>query len=162
MNNKIFPLTKIIFGIGSNIENREQNINNAVSKLIDNLELKNYKKSKFYANKAMLPKNSPSSWDLEFLNIAFSGLIDINKFEPLNILKIIKKIETEIGRIESARWSPRVIDIDIILIDNLYFKNDELTIPHIGLFERDFFYKTAIEIEHDLIKKYEFFSKNNI
>ncbi|MEI8031862.1 MAG: 2-amino-4-hydroxy-6-hydroxymethyldihydropteridine diphosphokinase [Chlorobiaceae bacterium] len=50
-----------------------------------------------------------------------------------------KKIEQELGRPEAyRRWSPRVIDLDILLYDNLSMSTPELTIPHPELPERKF------------------------
>jgi len=141
-------ITKIAFGIGSNLGNREKNINCAIEKLKNNLSLLNLKISKFYENKAMLPDFADQSWNKDFLNITLIGKFDRNLFSPFEILKIIKAIEKEIGRVDSPRWSPRLIDIDILAILNepeINFNN--LKIPHDGLFKRDFFYKTFAEID---------------
>lgn len=147
--NQVNLQSKIIFGIGSNLGDKANNIELAVSKLAKNLDLHNLKKSAIYVNKAMLPKNAPENWDIDFFNIALSASINLQNFQPLKILQIIKKIENEIGRSNNQFWAPREIDIDILAIDKINFKNDELTIPHIGIFERDFFVKTICEIEPD-------------
>lgn len=147
---------KIIFGLGSNIDNRQSFLNEAVSNLTQELNLKNLKRSQIFKNPAMLLPDSPKEWDSEFLNIAISADIDLEKFPPEKILEIVKKIEIEVGRKNRGKWAPREIDIDILAIDNLYFDlGDKLTIPHKGLFERDFFLKTVEEIEGDLLKKIE-------
>lgn len=147
---------KISFGIGSNLGNRQENIELAIDNLASYLNLKNLQVSRFYANKALLPLNSDKSWDLEFLNIALIAKIDLNKYQPLSILKIIKEIEKKIGRIQRPKWAPREIDIDILAIEDLKFKSDVLEIPHQGLFERDFFFKTFAQIDQqwlEVIKK---------
>lgn len=147
---------KIAFGIGSNLGNRQENIELAINNLDSCLNLKNLQVSEFYANKAMLPLNSDKSWDLEFLNIALIAKIDLNNYQPLSILKIIKEIEKKIGRIQRPKWAPREIDIDILAIEDLKFKSDVLEIPHQGLFERDFFFKTFAQIDQqwlEVIKK---------
>jgi 2-amino-4-hydroxy-6-hydroxymethyldihydropteridine diphosphokinase len=95
----------------------------------------------------MLPENSPESWNIEFFNMAISADINLEKFAPLKILEIVKKIEKEIGRKERERWSPREIDIDILQIEDLKIDiKDKLQIPHPGLKIRDFFIKTVAEI----------------
>jgi 2-amino-4-hydroxy-6-hydroxymethyldihydropteridine diphosphokinase len=77
----------------------------------------------------------------------------MNKFSVEQILMIVKKIEEEIGRKSSERWSPREIDIDILMIDQLIYKKDDLiNVPHIGLFQRDFFYLTTQEIEPQMLE----------
>ncbi len=152
-------ITKIAFGIGSNLGNREHNINSAIDKLQKNLSLFDLKISNFYENKAMLPDSADQSWNKDFLNIALIGNFDRNQFTPIEILKIIKIIEKEIGRTDSPRWSPRIIDIDILAILNEPEINyNNLKIPHDGLFKRDFFYKTFGEID---LKWLELLKNNN-
>ena len=145
---------KILFGIGSNLGDKNLNIFNAIDKLKNYLSLKNIKISTIYKNPAMLPPQAPSDWNKEFYNIAISADINLENFNPLKILEIIKKIEKEIGRKDSERWAPREIDIDILLIDEIIIvEKNILTIPHEGLFNRDFFYKTVEEIEPKLLEK---------
>ncbi len=145
---------KILFGIGSNLGDKNLNISNAIDKLQNYLFLKNIKISTIYKNPAMLPPQAPIEWNKEFYNIAISADIDLKIFDPLKILGTIKKIEKELGRKDSERWAPREIDIDILLIDEIFFEEKNiLTIPHEGLLKRDFFYKTVEEIESKLLEK---------
>ena len=145
---------KILFGIGSNLGDKNLNIFNAIDKLKNYLFLQNIKISEIYKNPAMLPAQAPIEWNKEFYNIAISAEIDLKIFEPLKILEIIKKIEKEIGRKDSERWAPREIDVDILLIGEIFFEEKNiLKIPHEGLFNRDFFYKTVEEIESELLEK---------
>lgn len=143
--------SKIIFGLGSNLGNRALHLQNAEKLLIKNLELNNLKTSKILENKALLKENAPKEWNVDFFNIAISAKINLEKFSPLEILAIIKKIEKEIGRSNQDKlWAPREIDIDILAIDDLVINfGDKLQIPHKSLLERDFFIKTFAEIEPD-------------
>lgn len=141
---------RIIFGLGSNLGDRESYLNSAVAELERELLLSNSRKSKIFRNPAMLLPNSPAEWNVEFFNIAFSANIDSQKFSPEKILEIVKKIEKNLGRKEREKWSPREIDIDILAIGNLRINlGKKLTIPHPGLLERDFFIQTVSEIEPD-------------
>lgn len=149
---------KIIFGLGSNLGNREFYLNQAVKMLEENLLLQNLVRSKILKNSALLLPNSPPDWNQEFFNIAVSAQINLEKFPPLKILQIIKKIEQDLGRIDRGKWSPREIDIDILTIENLIIDEKNLKIPHYDLLNRDFFLKTIQEIEPDWI--YPF--KNNL
>ena len=145
---------RIIFGIGSNLGDREFYLNQAVLELENQLLLKSSKRSEIFKNPAMLMPNSPAEWDQEFFNIAFSAEIDLEKFPPQKILETVKIIEKKLGRVEGQRWSPREIDIDILAIEGVSVKTEGLLeIPHPGLFERDFFLKTAKEIEPDFFRK---------
>ncbi len=139
---------RIIFGIGSNLGDREYYLDSAVTELERELFLSNSRKSKIFRNPAMLLPNSPAEWNVEFFNIALSANIDSEKFSPEKILEIVKKIEKKLGRKEREKWSPREIDIDILAIGNLRINlGKKLTIPHPGLLERDFFIHTVREIE---------------
>ena len=139
---------RIIFGLGSNLGDRESYLDSAVVELERELFLSNSRKSKIFRNPAMLLPNSPVEWSVEFFNIAFSADIDSQKFLPEKILEIVKKIEKNLGRKEREKWAPREIDIDILAIGDLQISlGDKLTIPHPGLLERDFFIQTVREIE---------------
>ena len=131
---------RIIFCLGSNLGNRERNLNQAIENLILMLELSKIKKSNILQNEAMMPYNAPKSWNIDFLNIAISADINLEKFDVLKILKICKIIEEKLGRKERERWAPREIDIDILAIEDLFFDyGKKLKIPHQELFNRDFF-----------------------
>jgi 2-amino-4-hydroxy-6-hydroxymethyldihydropteridine diphosphokinase len=145
---------KIIFCLGSNIGDRNHYLQQAVKLLEIKLELTHLKQSSILQNKALLLPNSPKEWDIDFYNIALSADINLEKFPPLEILKITQEIEITIGRIDRGKWSPREIDIDIVAIDNLKINHGQLLqIPHPGLFNRDFFLKTIAEIEPEILKK---------
>ncbi len=139
---------RIIFGLGSNLGDREFYLDEAVRLLREDLVLLDLKRSTIFKNPAMLLPNSPKEWDMEFFNIAVSADIDLKKFPPLKILEIIKNIEKNLGRSAIKQWAPREIDIDILAIGDLNLEiAEKLVIPHPGLFKRDFFYKTVGEIE---------------
>lgn len=143
---------RVVFGLGSNLGDREFYLDEAVGQLELLLFLKNLKKSKIFKNPAMLLPNSSPEWNLEFFNIALSADIDLEKFSPEKILEIVKKIEKNLGRAERKKWAPREIDIDILLIEGVKIHlEDKLTIPHPGVFERDFFVQTVKEIEPEFL-----------
>lgn len=58
---------------------------------------------------------------------------------PLELLAVIKSIEQAMGRqVDAAKWSARVIDIDILFIKDVVMQTDDLTIPHPGIYLRPF------------------------
>ncbi len=144
---------KIVFGLGSNLGQKEANLGLACNELVSSLKLTSLKRSKVFKNPALLLPNSPPEWNLEFFNIAVSADIDCALFEPLKILEVIKNIEKKLGRADRPRWSPREIDIDILALgfDQIRLEQD-LIIPHQGLFARDFFLETFREIEPDFLE----------
>ena len=143
-------IKRIIFGLGSNLGDKESSLNQAVKKLEENLFLTDIKKSKIFKNPALLLPNSPEEWNQEFFNISVSANVDLEKFSPEKILEIIGNIEKDLVRKESERWAPREIDIDILTIEELVINiGSKLIVPHYDLLNRDFFLQTIKEIEPD-------------
>lgn len=65
---------------------------------------------------------------------------------PRDVLRYIHAIEDKLGRVREERNGPRTCDIDI-LDYQLYVSNDEeLTLPHPRILERDFVVKPLLEI----------------
>lgn len=65
---------------------------------------------------------------------------------PVELLKTAKTIEQQIGRTPDVRWSPREIDIDILLYGNEIVDTPELQIPHAHLSDRQFMLVPLVEI----------------
>jgi 2-amino-4-hydroxy-6-hydroxymethyldihydropteridine diphosphokinase len=137
---------KYILALGSNIGDREENIYKAINQISSFLKIDNI--SSIYHTSALLPKNHPNSWEKDYINIALSGFSSLN---AQAILKKVKQIEKNIGRINGERWSPRLIDIDIIIAGNLIVKEENLTIPHKDSLVRDFVIFPISEIEPNFI-----------
>lgn len=78
-----------------------------------------------------------------FLNMVIR--VETN-LQPIELLKISKKIEKQMGRIKQQHYQDRIIDIDIILYDNIVYNSEELIIPHPHYKERDFVMKPLQEI----------------
>lgn len=78
--------------------------------------------------------------DNRFLNlgVSFKSIMD-----PEKILREIQKIEKSISpnshRDSDGHYIDRLIDIDIMTIDNMKYNSKTLTLPHPHLFERIFF-----------------------
>jgi 2-amino-4-hydroxy-6-hydroxymethyldihydropteridine diphosphokinase len=80
----------------------------------------------------------------EFVNAAL--LLDTS-LEPLDLLHALKTIEGELGRVETFRWGPRVVDLDILTYGDRVVDERELTVPHARLFERAFALAPLAEID---------------
>jgi 2-amino-4-hydroxy-6-hydroxymethyldihydropteridine diphosphokinase len=60
-------------------------------------------------------------------------------------------LEKDLGRTDTIRWGPRLIDIDILFYDNLQSEDADLTLPHRELFRRAFVLVPLAEIAPDLM-----------
>jgi len=56
----------------------------------------------------------------------------------------------KVGRTVTSKWGPREIDLDILFFNDLIYSDDEITIPHKDLLNRDFVLVPLIEIEPEL------------
>lgn len=70
-----------------------------------------------------------------FLNAVVCGKTALGATE---LLYTVKDLESDLGRLPTFRYGPRLIDIDILCYDDLQMASPELTIPHPRLPERAF------------------------
>lgn len=126
-------------GIGSNLGDRKRNIKSALQKIN---QLKNTKVLKASKIMETEPQGGPRG-QAKFLNAAAKIS---TKLAPLMLLKNLKKIEMELGRIKTVPNGPRTIDLDILFYADKIIKSKELTVPHPKIFEREFVIKPLIQI----------------
>jgi len=128
----------VYLALGSNLGNKLENIQKAINILKKNgIEIISY--SKLYETTPYGVTEQPN-----FLNIVVK--VDTDK-EPEELLKLIKQTEKEIGREDTFKWGPRIIDIDILLYEKLIYRSNTLTIPHPEIKKRDFFLIPLLNID---------------
>jgi 2-amino-4-hydroxy-6-hydroxymethyldihydropteridine diphosphokinase len=71
------------------------------------------------------------------------------RLAPLPLLDAIKQLERDLGRVETVRWGPRVIDIDILYYGDVALQDGRLVIPHRDLLNRAFVLIPLAEIAPD-------------
>lgn len=136
-----------LLGLGSNIGDRLTNLTKALQKLQELGKLQTV--SNVYESKALLPVDAPSAWDINFFNMAV--LVEIN-LTPFELLSELKNIEKTLGRdMASAAWSPRVVDIDILLAEEMVVSTAIVEIPHKELHKRNFALVPAAEIAPNMV-----------
>lgn len=129
-------------GLGSNLGDRAEQITAAQS-LIDALPGTHVRlTSRLYTSAPWGVTDQP-----EFLNSA--ALID-TELDPFSLLSALKQIEARLGRVESKRWGPRAIDIDILFYGRLELNLERLTLPHASLFDRAFVLVPLAELGPEL------------
>ncbi|MEB3316069.1 MAG: 2-amino-4-hydroxy-6-hydroxymethyldihydropteridine diphosphokinase [Candidatus Melainabacteria bacterium] len=139
--------------LGSNLGNRQKNLETALSQIAECKGVKILKCSTWLENPA-IEEAGPNP----FLN----GVIKISvNLSPIELLKELQRIELNIdcNRAERGRKSARIIDIDILLFDRLKLDSAELTIPHPRMLSRNFVLKPLDEIEPKIVQEtvYSFF-----
>lgn len=124
-------------GIGSNLGDRLKNIKKAIEKLKHTKSIKIEKISTIEETKAYGRKMD------DFLNC----VIKIKTFAtPQKLLEICSLIENDLKRERKIKWGPRTIDLDILFYDNFIVNDDNLTIPHYDIKNRQFVLNSMIEI----------------
>ena len=87
---------------------------------------------------ALLPAGAPARWNRPYLNLVARTRIP-RAVDPDDWRRTIKSIESRLGRdLSASRWSPRPVDIDILLWDRRTIRTEHLTIPHPEILERSF------------------------
>ncbi len=136
-------MENIFLLMGTNIGKLKKNLLTALDLLKKN-EIRVVKKSKMYRTAPWGDENQP-----DFLNMA----LEIEcRHEPLELLRVLKKIESLMGRKRNERrWGPRVIDIDILFYGRKIIKQKDLVIPHKEFFNRTFAIRLCAEIAPDFV-----------
>ncbi len=122
----------VYMSLGSNIENRENNLRKAVDLINKNPNIGILKVSSIYETEPMYVKNQNY-----FYNIVLRAQVN-GKVSPFEILGFLKGIEFSFGGKKDKRYGPRIIDIDLLYYGEMSVESDFLTIPHPRIEERKF------------------------
>jgi len=128
-------------GMGSNQGNRLHTLQEAINAVRKYGEIVAI--SSLYKSRALLPDGAPSSWNHDFLNGVFQLSTPLSAHE---LLIILQQIEDALGRDKTGHWSPRTIDLDILLYNEEVITTPTLTIPHPEAQKRDFVMIPLVEI----------------
>ena len=134
-------MTHVIYlSLGSNLGDRLTNLRNAITALPPRVQPGI--QSSVYETEPWGYSDQPT-----FLNqiIKADTILD-----PLDLLAFLKDTEVILGRQETFRFGPRLIDLDIIFYDDLVMETPKLTIPHPRIAERAFVLIPLAEIAPDL------------
>ena len=142
----------IHLNIGSNLNSihgsRFNNIKIAIQLLIE-ANLKIEKISNFYETPSYPNQKLP-----KFLNI---GILVNKNLKLLKLYKDINLIQKKIGRIQTKKNDPRVIDIDIVDFNGLIKDSKDLILPHPRAHLRNFVLYPILEIDpkwsHPILRK---------
>jgi len=141
-------LNNIAFlALGSNLGDARKNIISAINKL-QKYNIKITSIAPFYKNIPIIPIDAKEDYQNIFYNTVIKIKIDLT---PIELLNLCKKIEEKMGRkSEHEKWTPRIIDIDILLYNDLFLTTKELKIPHPEALNRSFVLDPLMQIDSDL------------
>jgi 2-amino-4-hydroxy-6-hydroxymethyldihydropteridine diphosphokinase len=142
----VSDLVTVYLGLGSNLGNREENLEMALKLLGQRMKVG--KISSIYDTAPLGNTEQP-----RFLNIACEVC---TRLSPEGLLALAKGIEYKMGR-HGRSGEPRPIDVDILLYGDQVIDSPDLKIPHPRMAEREFVLAPLAEIApaavHPVTKK---------
>jgi len=136
---------QVFLGLGSNLGNSSGVLQDAVDTLTTDDKTHLVALSSFYQSAPMGPQDQP-----DYIN----AVCQIStSHSPESLLALCQDIENQFGRERNPdeRWGPRTLDIDILLFGEEKVNTPELTIPHVGMAEREFVLVPLFELVPNLI-----------
>ena len=136
---------EFVIGLGTNVGDKLSNLRQAVKEIEDDTEILLFSTSRIYKTNAVLLPGSPKEWDIPYFNAAIKIRTHLS---PKKLLKRLQAIERKIGRPSIYdKWSPRVIDLDILSFEQFTYETKELIIPHPLLLNRSFVLIPLLDLE---------------
>ena len=130
-------MNEVYLQLGSNIGDRLDNFDQSI-KIITERIGNVLEKSSVYES---------TPWGVENQRNFLNQVIFVkSNFDPYTILDLVLQIEKDMGRIRIEKWGERIIDIDILFIDDLIIESENLCIPHEFIAKRKFVLQPMCEI----------------
>lgn len=142
-------MPRAFIAVGSNLGNREQNIQQALAYLQGARGIYKIRGSKIRETE---PVGGPPQG--KFLN----GVWEVTTLLSVrDLFRLTQEIEISLGRTREGKNAPRIIDLDILSYDDLILEDKDLVIPHPRLHERRFVLEPLRELDpywgHPVFKK---------
>ncbi len=142
-------MSRAFVAIGSNMGERLDNCIEAARRL-DAIEgIGSLTLSSAYETEPVGKRDQP-----DFINMV--AAIDC-RLSPLELLEACLAVERRMGRVRRERFGPRVIDLDVLLVDGEVVSDERLTLPHARLHQRRFVLAPLAEVapgtRHPLLMK---------
>jgi len=130
-------------GLGSNLDDPRAQVLRAAAALAQLPQTGSVRLSPLYRTQPLGEVVQPV-----FVN-AVAGLL--TRLAPEDLLEALRRLERELGREPSrARWGPRLIDLDLLVLGRETRATPALTLPHAGIAQRDFVLYPLADIAPDL------------
>lgn len=136
--------SELFLSIGTNLGNRQLNIDTALNLISQRIGIVLMKSSIF--------ESEP--WEFSSDNMFYNIAVKIKtELQASQILSETKLIEKEMGRKSKSvceHYCDRIIDLDLIFFDNLVIDTQDLCLPHPKMTERLFVLQPMAEIAPDM------------
>lgn len=125
-------------GLGANLNDPRQQLAEALERLNNAEEVEVTRVSTFYRNPPLGPGNQP--WYVNAVARVRTRL------GPEELLRLLQRLETVMGRVRGQRWGPRLIDLDLLLYNGEVIFTPDLVVPHPEMQHRAFVLAPLAEI----------------
>ncbi|MCH8944719.1 MAG: 2-amino-4-hydroxy-6-hydroxymethyldihydropteridine diphosphokinase [Proteobacteria bacterium] len=131
-------------GLGSNLDSPVRQLESAFELLAKIPRSRLVQRSALYRSAPLGGVEQP-----DFVNAVATMLTQLTAGE---LLLELQRIEQARGRERGAvRWGPRVLDLDLLVYSNQEIDEDQLTVPHPGIGERNFVLLPLEEVAPELV-----------
>ena len=135
------PLTTAYLALGSNVGERLEQMRFAL-KLLGAEGVAIVAASPVYQNRAIGMGDADP-----FLNAVVEVQTELG---PEALLDVCLAVENKLGRVRTGGWSPRTIDIDVLIFGQTDIDTERLQLPHPRIAERDFVLRPLADIAPEL------------
>jgi 2-amino-4-hydroxy-6-hydroxymethyldihydropteridine diphosphokinase len=130
----------VFLSLGSNLGNREQRLQSALS-LLPEEGVSVLTCSSVYRTDPLYVRDQP-----DFLNVVCEVETSLSAHQ---LLESCLRIEQRLGRTRRLKKGPREIDLDILFFGQMIIEDQNLVVPHPLLYERNFVLVPLAEIAPD-------------
>ncbi|MCP3854891.1 MAG: 2-amino-4-hydroxy-6-hydroxymethyldihydropteridine diphosphokinase [Actinomycetia bacterium] len=128
---------RAFLGLGSNLGDRLEFLRRAVQAVPDLVAV-----SPVYESE---PVGGPDQG--AYLNIVVE--LDTT-LTPRRLLRVCRELERQARRVRRVRWGPRTLDVDVLWVEGVAVEEDDLTVPHARMHERNFVMRPLLDLAPDL------------
>jgi 2-amino-4-hydroxy-6-hydroxymethyldihydropteridine diphosphokinase len=137
-------LNQVFIGLGSNLDIPTKQLQKALRSIANIPKVRVSAVSHFYWSKPLYwTQPEPGAESPDYVNAVAKIFTSL---PPLELLHQLQNIEHAQDRKREKKWGERTIDLDIILYERLQIKSEVLTIPHPGIYDRNFWLHPLHEI----------------
>jgi len=127
-------VTTAYIGLGSNLADPESQLRSALAELNELPKCRCLAHSSLYRSPPLSGPDVPADQP-DYLNAVAALDTGLN---PAELLAALQGLENQHQRQRAQRWGPRTLDLDLLLFGDQTIAMPDLTVPHPGLYERNF------------------------
>jgi len=135
-------MASALIGLGANLGPRAETFAAALAKLEQAGQVCVTARSSWHET---VPVGGPAEQPLYLNGAAILETV----LSPQQVLKLLRAVERDLGRVRGELWGPRTLDLDLLMYDRLTVSESDLQLPHRWLPFRGFALEPAAEIAAD-------------